>query len=228
VGDAVRTVFAGARPEEQNAGQRSGGASHVHDARAGKVSEAEIFAQVEHAEHVLAAPGPAAFHRIDDPGHDDREDQKGPKFHAFGHGAGYDRHGGGDEHDLEEEVRSAGVDRIAVEPVFRGSRQHLVEAEGFDAAQEPTAAVHDGVTAGQVHETGDGIERDVLGQDFGGVFGPHQAGLQHGEAGGHPHHQGATDKKVESVDGVLQLEDLVFHVQTPEIDSANRPGRAGP
>jgi hypothetical protein len=55
-----------------------------------------------------------------------------------------------------------------------------------------------------------GKERDVLGQDLGGVLGPDHTGFEHREAGGHPHDQGAGDQKVKGIERIAQL-NRCFH-----------------
>src|SRR5690606_20806773 len=98
-------------------------------------------------------------------------------------------HGGGHEHDLEEEVGGFGVDCAAFETVFTAGK--LAEHGGGihirDTAQERCATVHDGVTTHHVHGAGDGIQSKVLGQDFRGVLGSDETGFEHRKAGGHPH-----------------------------------------
>jgi hypothetical protein len=220
---AVRAVLAFTGAQQQHTGQGGGRAGHVHDAGTGEVGEAQIT-QVVHAEHVVAAPGPGAFHRVDETGHDHRERQEGPQLHTLCHGTGNDRHGGGDEHHLEEEVGRAGVNRAAVKTRFRGVRQHTGQIKGFNAVQEDAAAVHDRITADQVHQAGDGEQRHVLGENFGGVFSTHQAGFEHREARRHPHYQCATHQKIKGVDGVLKFKDLIFHVATlRELEACSGP-----
>ena len=89
--------------------------------------------------------------------------------------------GGGDEDDLEEKVRGAGVNRATVEAILGRCRKDLVQVERFDAGEEIAAAIHDGVAAGEIHETGYGVQRHILGQDLGGVLGADETGLEHRE-----------------------------------------------
>jgi len=57
-------------------------------------------------------------------------------------------------------------------------------------------------------------QRDVLGEDFSGVLGANQTGLEHGKTCCHPHDQCTTDQKVECIKCVLDLYD-VFHFKPP-------------
>ena len=100
----VGAVFAFTRAKQQYASQGRSGTCHVYDAGAGEVTEAKIT-EVVHTEHIGATPGPRAFQRVDKASHEDREYQERPQLHALGNRAGHDGHGGGHEHDLEEEVR---------------------------------------------------------------------------------------------------------------------------
>ena len=67
------------------------------------------------------------------------------------------------------------------------------------------AAVHDGVTADEVHDARDGVQGDVLSQNLGGVLGANQTGFQHRETGGHPHNECAAHQEVEGVERIFQL-----------------------
>ena len=55
------------------------------------------------------------------------------------------------------------------------------------------------------------MKRDVLGQDFNGVLGAHETGLQQGETGSHPHDKCAAYQEIEGINRVLQFKNLVFH-----------------
>src|SRR5690606_39483225 len=114
-----------------------------------------------------------AFHRIDDAGHHHGEGQECPEFHAFGNGAGHNRHGGSHKDDLEEEIRCARVDRATLETVFTTGElaQHAVNIHIGNAGEEEAAVIHDGVAAHHVHGAGNGKQSYVPGQDFSGVFG---------------------------------------------------------
>src|SRR5690606_29275095 len=161
----------------------------------------------------VAAPGPGTFHRIDEAGHDHGEGQEGPELHALGDRSGDNRHGGGHEDDLEEEVGCARVDRAAFEAVFTASKlaQHCSRVDLANAAQEEAAVVHDLIATDQVHDAGDREQTHVLGENFGCVLGSDQTRFEHRESGGHPHDQSATDQEVKGVHGVLQLKYVVFH-----------------
>ena len=100
----------------------------------GEVAEAQVTQGV-HAEDRSAAPGPGAFHRVDEAGHDHCESQEGPQLHALGNSTGDDGHGSCHEHHLEEEV---------------GRRSIVAVTNAHDSRQEVAAVVHDGVAAHQV------------------------------------------------------------------------------
>src|SRR5690554_1584753 len=159
----VRAVFAFTSTQQEHASQSCSRTGHVNDTGAGKVTEAQV-AQVIHAEDIGFAPGPGTFHRVDEAGHDNCEDQESPELHALGNRAGDDGHGGSHENHLEEEVCRRGVSccRLVLEALFN--------AHAGDAAQEGAATVHDGVAADHVHGAGNGVQGDVLGQDFSGVL----------------------------------------------------------
>src|SRR5690606_18844902 len=85
-------------------------------------------------------------------------------------------------------------------------RQHA------DAGDHAVAvAVHDAVAAEHVHDARDRVEPDVLRQDLGRVLGAHEPGLEHREAGGHPHHERAAYEEVERVERVRQFQ-YAFHL----------------
>ena len=185
---AVGAVLAFTGTQQENTGQGSCSTSHVYDAGAGEVAEAQV-AQVVQAEHVFTTPGPCPLKRVDYSGHDHREDQEGPQLHALGNRTGDDGHGGSHKHHLEEEVCCTGVDGAAGKAVFTGSEvtQNAVYIHIGNAGEEHVAAIHDGVSAYHVHGAGNGKQGHVLGQDFGCVLGTHQAGFEHGKASRHPH-----------------------------------------
>ncbi len=198
---ALLAIFATTGAEQQHGGEGSGGARHVHDAGAREVGEARLFQEA-------AAPGPEAFHGVDEAGHHHAEQQEGPELHALGHRPGDDGGGGRHEDHLEEEVGVQGVARVVRLAAHQAAKARQPAAGGV-------VHVHDVVTDQQEHDAGDGIEQDVLGQDLGGVLGADQAGLQHGEPGGHPHDQHAGDQQVEGVECIAQLAngfDQLFHV----------------
>ncbi|MNY15640.1 hypothetical protein D3C86_1488640 [compost metagenome] len=152
------------------------------------------------------APFPEALHRVDETGHDHGEGEEGPQLHAFGHGTGDDRHAGRGEHHLEEEVRARRVvGRVVATGENRLDAVLLTEQEA-QARQDAAlrAGIHDVVTDHQVHDAGDRVQGDVLGEDFGGVLGPHQTGFEHGKTRCHPHHQSTANQKVEGIEAVLQ------------------------
>src|SRR5690606_38520509 len=212
---AILAVLAFTCTKQDYASECRRSTGHVYDTGASKVAEAKVTQGV-HAEHRVAAPGPAAFHRVDETGHDHCEGKERPQFHALGDRTGHDRHRGSNKHDLEEEVRGTGVDRATTETVFAGREvtQYGIRIHVRNTGQEYLAAVHDGVTAHQVHDAGSGIQCDVLGQNFGGVLGTHQTGFEHGKASCHPHDECTTDKEVERIHGVLKFINVVFHGET--------------
>jgi hypothetical protein len=61
-------------------------------------------------------------------------------------------------------------------------------ADASSAGQEDIATVHDGVTTDQVHGARHRKQGNVFGQDFSGVLGAYETGLEHGKACRHPHH----------------------------------------
>jgi len=184
----------------------------VNDAGTGEVTEAQVT-QVEHAEHVSTAPGPRAFQRVDEAGHEHGEDQERPQLHTLGNRTRHDGHGGSDEDHLEEEVGSGRVDRATLEATVTGGEiaQDAFDIDAGDAGEEVAAAVHDGVTAHQVHDAGNGEQGHVLGQDFSGVLGAHQTGFQHGKACCHPHNQCTAHQKIKGIYSVLQVKKIAFH-----------------
>ncbi|MCY1532167.1 hypothetical protein D9M68_674200 [compost metagenome] len=152
------------------------------------------------------APGPIAFHRVDHPTHDHSESQESPKPHALGHSAGNDRHAGGGEHHLEEEIRALGVVRRTLATCSYQIDSMLVADQEPQVGQHAAgiAAVHQRIPEQQIHHACQGIEHNVLGEDFSGVLRPHQTGFEHGETRRHPHHQGAANQEVEGIECVLQ------------------------
>ena len=104
---AVRTVLALARSEHEYARERSRGTAEMHRARSREVEVAEASRQE------ATAPVPEALDWVDEAGQHDGKCEERPELHALGDGTRHDRHRGCDEHDLEEEVRQAGVVGIA-------------------------------------------------------------------------------------------------------------------
>src|SRR5690606_29112554 len=129
------------------------------------------------------APFPEALNRVDEAGHDHGEGQEGPQLHAFCHRTGYHRHAGRGEHDLEEEVGTGRVVRRVVATSEDRVDGVLVTDQETQAGDDAAfgAGVHDVVADHQVHHACQGIQRDVLGKNLGGVLGADQTGFEHGE-----------------------------------------------
>src|SRR3546814_6891599 len=72
------------------------------------------------------------------------------------------------------------------------------EAEGAEVTGH--VDVHQVVADQVIHDAGEGVDRDVLQADRRGVLGAHQARFQHGEAGGHPHHEEAAHQERKGVE----------------------------
>ena len=203
----VLAILALTGAQYQHTRQRCCCTGHVDDTRARIV-------RVANAIQPAAAPGPVARHRVDEGGHDHREGQEGPQLHTLGHGTRHDRHRRCDEHDLEEEVRTHGVVRC----IFTTGQHRIDAVLGTD--QEPkarqetafAAGVHDVVAHQQVHGAGNGKQRNVLGQNFSGVLGTYHTGLEHREAGGHPHDQYAANQEVKRIERIAQFCKLVHQV----------------
>ncbi len=143
------------------------------------------------------------------------EQEERPELHALGDGTGDDRHRGRDKHDLEEEVGQARVVSVAAtgddvgRGIVAGAKQAAAQCQNaLKHAALKVARIHDRVTAQHVHDAGDRIETDVLGQDLGRVLGPHQTGFEHREARRHPHDERAHDEKVKCIERVGQFSDL--------------------
>jgi hypothetical protein len=93
--------------------------------------------------------------------------------------------------DLNGIVRAVRLSRRTM----RNIRQNLVFAFGYNAVGVPLAAV----AAKHVHDAGDGIETDILGQNLGRIFRANQTRLQHRKAGRHPHDERPHDEEVKRV-----------------------------
>ena len=95
--------------------------------------------------------------------------------------------------------------------VVRGADQAAAQRHEAceDAAGKVTfghvTGVHQCVTGQHVHDAGDRIQAHVLRQNLCRVFGANQAGLEHREAGGHPHDQRAHDQEVKGIQGVAEF-----------------------
>ena len=89
---------------------------------------------------------------------------------------------------------------------------HVVAlVDTVEEQRKVTAAIHDRVTANHVHGAGNREKGDVLGQYFSCVLGTDKARFEHCETGGHPHDQGAANKKIKSIESVLKLKNLIIH-----------------
>ena len=173
----------------------------MDNARASKVEEAKISQRIG-TKHRITAPGPAAFHGINEPGHHHCEGEESKQFHPLRDRARDNGHGGGDKHNLEEEVGGRGIRSGLLCP-----RNPIT----CDATQQVIAAIHNGVAAYHVHGARHCEQRDVFGEDFHRVLASDQTGFKHCEASRHPHDQRAADQEVEGVQGILQLKNIVFH-----------------
>ena len=190
--------------DDEDAGQGGPATGAVHDGGTGEVLES-------HTVQPAAAPGPGADDGVDDGGEDQHEQEEGPELDPLGQGAGHDGRGGGDEDHLEEPVGHGGVGVVAGEDgrgvAFALDERNLLgrrSVEQLERADEVAdeIAVHQVVAEDEVGESGYRVEADVLQTDHGGVLGPHGPGLEHGEAGAHPHDQRAPDQEREGVEHV--------------------------
>ena len=138
--------------------------------------------------------------------------KKRPEFHPFGQRARDDGGRGRHEHHLEKPVRHDGVavldDRffhggIALEQGDFFSGRTVEEFEGADP--RPDVHVHQVVADREVGEPGDRVEADVLQTDDGCVLRADGPGLQHREAGAHPHHQRTPDQERKGVEDEIQF-----------------------
>src|SRR5210317_1884282 len=175
----------------------------MNNAGTGKIQEAE---GIEEA----SAPFPVALDRVNKTGHNHRKNQKCPKLHALSHGTGNDRHGGGHENDLEEEIRHAGV--IDLSSAFQHITSRVVcteeKAETGNHAVR-SATVHEVVAYYHVHDTGDRIERHVLGQNLNRVLAANEACFKHCKSCRHPHDQGSGHQEIKGVEGIGQVNDRI-------------------
>jgi hypothetical protein len=156
-------------------------------------------------------------------GEDDHEDQEGPELDPLGQGARHDRRRGGAEHQLEEEV---GGNRGVVERGVRrrkanGSSDGRREQRADPARDRPgVTRIHEVEADEPVHDARDREERDVLRQLRGDVLRPDEAGLEHGEARGHPHDEEAADQEqqrrhdvgADLVEGRRRFDDFLDHL----------------
>ena len=119
----------------------------------------------------------------------------------------------GDKDHLEEEIGQRGV--VGVTPAREYGFSRIVRAQherntGPDAV-DCLSRVHDVVAHQHVHDTGDGIQRNILRENFRRVLGANESGLQHGKTGRHPHDEGAHNKKVKCIERVFQLNNGSVH-----------------
>ena len=174
----------------------------MDDGGAGEVREPQVAKP-------SATPGPGADDGIDNARQDQGEEEKGPHPHPFGQRPGNDGSRGRHEDHLEEPVGHGGVTGAVGKHIRRGpvlaAQQGNLVARG--AVHKPRGAndvehvvIHQVVANEEVGQGGDGVKADVLQADHGGVLGAHRAGLQHSEAGAHPHHQRSPDKEGEGVE----------------------------
>ena len=134
------------------------------------------------------------LNRVDDRRQHQREDHERPELDALRNGSGNDRGRRGYKDDLKKEIRHQAV------PVSGRAFQKQATAQEVVAC-----AVHEVVPHGEVGDAGQGVERDVLGQNRGHALGPDHAGFQHRKACGHPHHQAAADEQPNGIEDVFHF-----------------------
>ena len=163
-----------------------------------------------------ATPRPCADNGIDERGEDQRKQKERPEFDPFGQGSRYDGGRGRHEHHLEEPVRHHGVavlddrffhGRIAFEQGDFLSGWTVEEFEGADPG--PDVHIHQVVADRIEGEACNRVETDVFQTDDGRILGANGPGLQHGEAGAHPHHQRAPDQERKGVEDEAQISFLL-------------------
>ena len=215
VGRPVRVVLTAPRTEQGSADQRNHAARHVHHRRARKVdvpmSEPEVHAELRQP---AAAPRPVRVHGVDDRADEEAEHRERRELPALRHRPGRDRSGGVHEDHLKQEVRE-----------HRGRVGHAAQEESRVAEQAPRLAAqmqrefvaqlveaterrHRTEAAGlqreadrPVREHADAVHHEVHGEGVGGVLGPRETGLHHGEPGLHEHHEEARNQRPHEVDG---------------------------
>ena len=104
---AVSAVLAATRAEQQQRGERAGGADQVDRRRAGEVLHADVDLQPATAEH------PARGDRVDERAEDDGVDDVDAELDALERRAPHDRQRDGAEDELEEPLRLDGGVREA-------------------------------------------------------------------------------------------------------------------
>ena len=203
---AVAAELAQPGPDDEHAGQGRPAAGAVDDGGAGKVAETLGI-------QPAAAPGPGADYGVDDGGEHQGKQEEQPHFYPLGDGAGDYGGGGGHEDHLEEPVGHGGIAALYDVGHLVGLAAHqgdlgrggAVQAVDFPDEVAQQLAVHELVAQEEVGQAGDGVDADVLKAYHGGVLGADRSGLQHGEAGAHPHDEGAPDQEGEGVEDELGL-----------------------
>ena len=181
---AVRSVLADPWAEEYGTHEGGPTARTVDDAGSGEVTEAGI-ADAQVREDPVALPEHVDHHRVDEPAHDQAEQQVGGELRALGHGTRGDGHRRGGKDHLEEEERRSGQ-HVAVDERLG----HTREEEGVRA--DEAAAVRTEGEAEADGPEGQGTDRhvgQVLGHDVADVLGPGHPGLDQGEPCLHQEHE---------------------------------------
>jgi hypothetical protein len=199
---AVLAELAAAGAEQQQRGQRAGGAHQVDHRRAGEVLHADGRGQP------AAAEDPVRADRIDQRREDDRVEDVDAELDALERRAPHDRQRDGAEDELEEPERLDG-DRAVLQVDQREVRT------GVRTGQEETVGADDRVALAEgerhadrpEHQRGDREVHQDLGDHRAGVLAAREADLQEGEARLHEHDQDARDQRPQRVqaDGLREL-----------------------
>jgi hypothetical protein len=196
---AFLAVLAAARAEQQQGGERAGGADQMDHRGAGEVLHAGLHLQP------AAAEDPVRADRVDQAREHDRVDDVDAELDPLDRGSPHDRERHGAEDELEEPQR---LDRHVPAGIRPGPGEREVRGAVLAAQEEPVraderaaVAEREGEAHGVEHQARDREVDQDLRDDRARVLAAREADLQEGEAGLHEHHEDAGDQHPYRVDG---------------------------
>ena len=189
--DPARGVLALARAQDHGAGQRGPTPHRVHQGRPREVVET-------HAVEETTPPLPGTRNGINEGDEKQGGDEERVELDPFRHRPGDDGGCRGGKYGLEDEIGKQGVPATGVARF--GHRGQTEPGKSEEPVEVPR--VHEVEANDEVGNPGKGHHRNILGQDVHGVLGLGQAGLQTGEPGVHPEHEGGRNQQVEVVESV--------------------------
>lgn len=210
---AVLAILAEPRPQDDRPRQRGPPADRVDDGRAREVPHPQL-------RQPPAAPDPMAGHRIDEPDHQEGEEDEREVLHPLRDRPGDDRRRRPGEDELEEELRQQGHARPAdraVGPLVGVTRGRGVvgaaeHPEALGAEERRAVAEHQPPPEEPERHRGDREHDEVLREDVHAVLLPGEASFQTPEAGVHPEHQHRSDERPYRIRHHLRIHALLLLV----------------